>query len=155
MGGGFTLWSLASMAAEGWEPLRDWISLSVSFCFSFSDSGLSPFLKFPESRNFDWAEILTRFLSGYHLSCIERRAPTALQGGHKPARRTMPPRVCPYGLWAPRAPPSVDSTSQNSHIFQKNLRKFLSRLDFVWYGFSMKQKICNKQELALGTGSIS
>ena len=27
MGGGFTLWSLASMAAEGREPLRVWISL--------------------------------------------------------------------------------------------------------------------------------
>ena len=32
---------------------------------AFPDSGLSPFLKFPEIRNSDWAEILTRFLSGY------------------------------------------------------------------------------------------
>ena len=38
------------------------LSLSVS---AFSDSSLSPFLIFPEIRNSDWAEILTRFLSGY------------------------------------------------------------------------------------------
>ena len=37
------------------------LSLSVS---AFSDS-LSPFLIFPEIRNSDWAEILTRSLSGY------------------------------------------------------------------------------------------
>ena len=36
------------------------LSLSVS---AFSDSVLSPFLIFPEIRNSDWAEILTR--SGY------------------------------------------------------------------------------------------
>ena len=34
------------------------------------------------------------------------------------------------------------------------LRPFLSRLDFVWYWFSAKDKTCNRQELALGTGSI-
>ena len=38
------------------------LSLSVS---AFSDSALSPFLIFPEIRNSDWAEILTRSLSGY------------------------------------------------------------------------------------------
>ena len=37
------------------------LSLSVS---AFSDSSLSPFLIFPEIRNSDWAEILTRSLSG-------------------------------------------------------------------------------------------
>jgi hypothetical protein len=31
------------------------------FCFASLFSGLSPFLKFPEVRNPDWAEILTRF----------------------------------------------------------------------------------------------
>ena len=38
------------------------LSLSVS---AFPDSTLSPFLIFPEIRNSDWAEILTRSLSGY------------------------------------------------------------------------------------------
>jgi hypothetical protein len=32
---------------------------------AFPNSGLSLFLKFPEIRKSDWAEILTRFLSGY------------------------------------------------------------------------------------------
>ena len=60
--------------------------LDLSLCLSvsaFPDSALSPFLIFPEIRNSDWPEILTRFLSEYWLSCGERRAPTALQGGHK------------------------------------------------------------------------
>ena len=38
------------------------LSLSVS---AFSDSSLSRFLILPEIRNSDWAEILTRSLSGY------------------------------------------------------------------------------------------
>ena len=33
----------ASMAAEGREPLRDWISLSVLFYFALPRSGPSPF----------------------------------------------------------------------------------------------------------------
>ena len=60
------LWSLASMAAEGREPLRDWISLSLFPSVSaLPDSALSPFLKFSEIPNSDWAEMLTHFLSGY------------------------------------------------------------------------------------------
>ena len=40
------------------------VSLSLSIS-AFSDSSLSHFLIFPEIRNSDWAEILTRSLSGY------------------------------------------------------------------------------------------
>ena len=40
------------------------VSLSL-FVSAFSDSTLSPFLIFPEMRNSDWAEVLTRSLSGY------------------------------------------------------------------------------------------
>ena len=40
----------------------DSLSLSVS---AFPDSALFPFLIFPKIRNSDWAEILTRSLSGY------------------------------------------------------------------------------------------
>ena len=42
--------------------------LDLSLCLSLflrSDSRLSPFLIFPEIRNSDWAEILTRSLYGY------------------------------------------------------------------------------------------
>ena len=48
------------------------VSLSPSVSV-LSDSSLSPFLKFPEIRNSDWAEILTRFVYGYCISCAERR----------------------------------------------------------------------------------
>ena len=51
---GFPSGTLASMAWEGREPLRDWICPSVSLCFCVPDSALSPFLIFPEIRNSDW-----------------------------------------------------------------------------------------------------
>ena len=122
MGEGFPLWYMVSMAWEGREPLRDWIFLSVSLCFCVSDSALSPFLKFPEIRNSDWAEIWTRFLSGYWLYCGERRAPTALWGGHEGPGRAPHPRG-PLGHRLTLIP------LPNIHIYsKKNLRKFLSRL---------------------------
>ena len=40
------------------------VSLSL-FVSALPDSALPPFLTFPEIRNSDWAEILTRSLSGY------------------------------------------------------------------------------------------
>ena len=44
-------------------------------------------------------------------------------------------RLTPWGAspapWPPRASYRVDSSSQKSHIFQKNLRQFLFRLDSV------------------------
>ena len=40
-----------------------YVSLSL-YVSAFPDSSLSPFLIFPEIRNSDWAEILTRSLSG-------------------------------------------------------------------------------------------
>ena len=49
-------------------PPRLDLSLSLSVFPSISalpDSSFSLFLKFPEIRNSDWAEILTRFLSEY------------------------------------------------------------------------------------------
>ena len=148
MGEGFPLWSLVSMAWEGREPLRDWIFLSVSLYFCALRSDLSPFLIFPEIRNSDWIEIWTRFLSGYWLSCGKRRAPTALRSGHEGPGRALPPGAhpLPCGLLGHCL---VLILFPKNHIYsKKNLRKFLSRLD------SAKQKTCNKQELALGTGSI-
>ena len=100
MGEGFPLWSLAPMVWEGEGPSEiGSVSLSLSV-FAFSDSTLSPFLIFPEIHNSDWAEIWTRFLSGYWLSCGERMAPTALQGGHEGQGRAHPPGARPL----PRGP---------------------------------------------------
>ena len=99
----------------GWERAPPRLDLSISLfpsVFVLPDSGLSPFLKFPEIHNSDWAEIWTGFLSGYWLSCGKIRAPTALWGDHKGPGRAP-------ALWPPQASSRVDSTSQNSHIFQK------------------------------------
>ena len=73
-------------------PPRLDLSLCLSLCFCIPDSALSPFLKFPEIRNSDWAEIWTRFLSEYWLSCGERWAPTALWSGHKGPGHAPHPR---------------------------------------------------------------
>ena len=56
MGEGFSLWSLAPMAWEGREPLRDWIYLSVSALAALADSTPSLFPLYPEIRNSDWGE---------------------------------------------------------------------------------------------------
>ena len=45
MGEGFPLWTMASMAWEGWEPLREWICLSLFLC-----SQILPFHRFLYSR---------------------------------------------------------------------------------------------------------
>jgi len=79
----------------------------------------------------------------------------AAKEGHKlPYGMATRAEDAPPTSWLPRASSRVDSSSPKSHIFQKNLCQFLSRLDSVSYGFTAKQKTCNKQELALDTGSI-
>ena len=49
MGEGFPLWSLDSIAAEGREPLQDWISLSLCFLL-FLPSQVLPFHRFFYNR---------------------------------------------------------------------------------------------------------
>ena len=85
------------MTWEGREPLRDWIYLSVSLCFcilKFFPFTVSYIL---EIHNSDWAEILTRSLSGYYLCCCERKASTALRGGHEGPGRAYPLPRGPLG----------------------------------------------------------
>ena len=59
MGEGFPLWSLAPMAWEGRDLLRDWIYLSVS---AFCNSALAPFLLYLEIHNFDWIETFAQIV---------------------------------------------------------------------------------------------
>ena len=69
------------MAAEGREPLRGWISLSVLFCFVFPKSGRKPFLIFQEIRNSGCAEILTcAFLNISFLAPEVELQPTFEEG---------------------------------------------------------------------------
>ena len=153
MGGEFPIWSMAAMAAEGRDPLLDWISHSVLFCFAFLFFGLSPFLKFPEIRNSDCAEILTRFFSGYKLPCAWRRAPTNLRCAHEAPSSARGARA--HVACGGCGPPFALITPPKNHIYSKIiLRKILLHLDFVFDGFSVKQKTSRKQELAPGTGSI-
>ena len=77
-----------------------YLSLSVS---AFPDSSLSPFFIFPKIHNSDWVVLWTRFLSGYWLSCGERRATTALRGVHEGQGRlhpwgTRPCLMAPSGI---------------------------------------------------------
>ena len=53
--------AMVAMAAKGRVPLRDWISLSVLFCFAFPLSGRKPFLIFLKICNSNCAEILHDF----------------------------------------------------------------------------------------------
>ena len=122
------------------------LDLSLSLFPSISalpDSALLPFLKFPEIRNSDWAEIWTRFLSGYWLYCGERRAPTTLRGGHEGPGRAP-------ASWPPWASSRVDSFSQKSHIFPKK-----SPSVSIPFGLRLKWIYCetkNMQQTVTGTG---
>ena len=151
MGEGFPLWSLAPMAWEGREPLRDWIYLSVS---AFSDSTPSPFLLYLEIRNSDWGESFAQIFLVKLVFLRQKKGINRLTGG--PGECQARP-----GGWAhPLSPGHLGHRfalilpPENPKYSKIILCPFLPRLDSVWYWFSAKQKICNKPELALGTGSI-
>ena len=151
MGEGFPLWSLVSMAWEGREPLRDWICLSVS---AFSPGSVSPFRVYMEIRNSNWPETFDVIFSRKLAFLQSKKGINRLTGGPRGsgARLGGQARPLPCGhlghclAWI--FLPIFSEYSKN------NLRPVLSRLDSVWYGVSTKHKTCNKQELALGTGSI-
>ena len=93
MGEGFALWSLAPMAWEGREPLRDWIYLSVS---ALSDSTPSPFLKYPEIRNSDWGESFAQIFLVKLAFLRQKESVNSLTGGPRgsgarPGGRALPP----------------------------------------------------------------
>ena len=79
---------------------------------------------------------------------------TSAWGGHEAGGRACPPGARPLSR-GPLGHRLALILLPKYHKYSKNiLRLFLSRLDSVWYGVSAKHKTCNKQELALGTGSI-
>ena len=80
MGEGFPLWSLAPMAWEGREPLRDWIYLSVS---ALSDSAPSLFPLYLEIRNSDWGESFAQIFLIKLSFLRQKRASTALRVDHE------------------------------------------------------------------------
>ena len=78
MGEGFPLWSLAPMAWEGREPLRDWIYLSVS---TFSVLSPSTFLLYLEIRNSDWGESFTQIFLVKLAFLRQKKSVNRLMGG--------------------------------------------------------------------------
>ena len=90
MGEGFPLWSLAPMAWDGREPLRDWIYLFVS---AFSDSTPSPFPLYLEIRNSDWGESFTQIFliklaflrekNSVNRLTVAHESPGRAQGGER------------------------------------------------------------------------
>ena len=151
MRGGFPLWSMASIAKEGQEPLRDWISLSVIFCFALSRSGRKPYLIFPEIRNSDCADIFTLFFPdiSFLVPKVEIQ-PTFEEGTiHQGTPR---PGGVPQWVVVPSGLRFGDSNSQKSQIFQNNSpwSCITFGLCLIWIFYDTKTG--NKQELALGTG---
>ena len=126
-------------------PPRLDLSLSVS---AFCSSTLSPFRIYMEIRNSDWTETFTVIFYQNFAFLRPKKGINRLTGWPRgPRVRPLPRGPLGHRLALILLP--------KNHIYsKKNLHHFLSRLDSVWYGFSAKQKTCNKQELALGTGSI-
>ena len=118
MGEGFPLWSLAPMAWEGREPLRDWIYLSVS---AFSDSTPSSFPLYLEIRNSDWGESFAQICLIKLAFLHQNKSVNSLMGGPREPRTRPRGRAHPPVSWQPRTLFRVDFTSQKSQIFQKKI----------------------------------
>ena len=128
MGEGFPLWSLAPMAWEGREPLRDWIYLSVS---AFPDSAPSPFPLYPEIRNSDWGESFAQIFLIKLAFLWQKKSVNRL---------TVGPKECqahPGGWARPLSPGHLGHRfvlilpPENPKYSKNILRPFLSRLDSV------------------------
>ena len=128
MGEGFPLWSLAPMALEGREPLRDWIYLSIS---AFSDSTPSPFPLYLEIRNSDWGESFVQIFLIKLAFLWQKKSVKCLMGDPRESR------ACPGGGRAPlsRGHPghrfALILPPENPKYFKIILRPFLSHLDSV------------------------
>ena len=92
MGGGFYLWSMASMAWEGREPLRDWIYLSVA---ALPHSTPSPFPLYLEIRNSDWGESFAQIFLIKLAFLRQNKSVNLLTGGPRGCH------VCPGGRARP------------------------------------------------------
>ena len=145
MGEGFPLWSLAPMTWEGGEPLRDCIYLSVS---AFPGSAPSPFPLYLEIHNSDWGESFAQIFLIKLAFLRQKKGINRLTGCPRGSRA----RPLPRGPLRHRL--ALILLPKNHKYSKIILHPFLSRLKSVWYGVSVKHKTCNKQELALGTGSI-
>ena len=147
MGEGFPLWSLAPMAWEGREPLRDWIYLSI---YAFSDFAPSPFLLYPKIRNSNWGESFAQIFLTKLAFLRQKKSVNHLMGDPGESRARLPPWGAPPISWPPRAPSRVDLASQKSYIFQKK-----SPSVFIPFGLRLIVGFCetkNMQQTGTSTG---
>ena len=154
MGEEFPLCSLSPMAWEGQEPLQEWIYLSVSLCFCVSDSTPSPFPLYPEIRNSDWGESIAQIFLIKLAFLLQKEPVNRLTSGPGECQARPGGRAHPLSRAHLRHCFALILPLENPKYSKIILRPFLSCLDSVWYGFSAKHKTRNRQELALGTGSI-
>ena len=131
MGEGFPLWSLAPMAWEGREPLRDWIYLSVSAFSAFPDSTPSPFLKYPEIRNSDWGESFAQIFLIKLAFLRQKKSVNRLTGGPQEARARLPPWARPLSRGHLGHRFALILPPENPKYSKIVRRPFLSRLDSV------------------------
>ena len=131
MGEGFPLWSSASMAWEGREPLRDWIYLSVS---TFFDPSPSPFLLYLEIHNSDWGEYFTQIFL-IKLAFLRQKKSVNLLTGFPRGSGAHP---LPRGPLGHRL--ALVFLPKNHKYSKKNLRPFLSRLTPFDIGFLRNKK---------------
>ena len=124
MGEGFPLWSLAPMAWEGREPLRDWIYLSVSVLAVLADSTPSPFPLYLEIRNSDWGESFAQIFLVKLAFLRQKKSVNRLMGGPRESR-ARPERGHLGHYFALILPP------ENPKYSKIILRPFLPRLDSV------------------------
>src|SRR4051812_9409916 len=125
MGEGFPLWPMASMVAEGREPLRDWICLSVSAFLILS------FHRLLYSRR-SITPIGLKFVHDFYPDIGILLA----KEGHQPpygvatrVRGASTPWGAPPASW-PLGNRLALILLPKNHIYSKeNLRPFLSRLD--------------------------
>ena len=92
------------------------LSLSVS---AFSSTALSPFRIYMEIRNSDWTEIFAVIFSLKISFLAAKEGHQLPYGGPRGSGVRLPPSGTPPASCPPRASYRADSTSQNSHIFQK------------------------------------
>ena len=128
MGEGFPLWSLAAMAWEGREPLRDWIYLSVS---AFSDSTPSPFPLYLEIRNSDWGEYFAQIFLVKLAFLRQKKSINLLTGGPRESRARPGGRTRPLSRGHPGHRFALILPLENSKYSKIILRPFLSRLDSI------------------------
>ena len=102
--------------------------LDMSLCLSlFLRFLILPFHRFLNSQR-SVTPIGLNFGHGFYPDISFLAAKEGHQAPYGVARRAQ---GAPPASWPPRASSRVDSSSKKSHIFQKNLHLFLSRLDSV------------------------